>query len=120
MNTLKVLEILDLVRYIGNPVDGSDFPGIEAEIPEIDEGFDGLALYYGADTVEKMEAVQPTRALPAIFPEAGDGNSEMLARLQDVYAGVFPGELPAPFGAYPYAVHGDEFGFDWSASHAAD
>lgn len=118
MNTLKLLHIIDLARIVAAADDKSDEIGIEGEIPDIDEGFDGLEIYYHADALEKLSAVQPSRALPAVITESGDGNSEALSRLQDVYAGVFPGELPSNAGAYPYAVHGDELGFSWSNDHA--
>lgn len=47
-------------------VDHSDEIGIEGEIPEVDEGFDGLTLYYGGDLLEKTAAVEPSRMVPAI------------------------------------------------------
>lgn len=41
----------------------SDLTG---EIPDVDEGFDGLSLYYGGDLLEKTAAVQPSRLIPAL------------------------------------------------------
>lgn len=86
-----------------NALSDTAFAAIEGEIPEVDEGFDGLALYYASDILEKTSAVTPDRRIPAIYPEP-DGNAASLSQLQDIYTG------------YPYAAHGDEFGLTW-ASH---
>lgn len=46
--------------------DRSDVIGLEGEIPEVDEGFDGLTLYYGGDLLEKTSAVEPSRMVPPL------------------------------------------------------
>lgn len=42
------------------------FDAYGGEIPDVDEGFDGLALFYGGDLLEKTAAVEPSRLIPAI------------------------------------------------------
>lgn len=42
------------------------FNAYGGEIPDVDEGFDGLSLYYGGDLLEKTAAVEPSRLIPAL------------------------------------------------------